>query len=209
MADKFISRGFKGRARETDSALNERIPPGQYETKDFPVLSAGPTPRTSLERWSFSISGEIAEDLKWTWDQFRKLPRETVTVDIHCVTKWSKLDTVWTGVSIDMLLEGINLETQPAIGYLMAYCDGGYTTNLPLADVRGGKAWIAYEYDGKPLAPEHGGPARLLVPHLYFWKSAKWVRGFNLVAENQAGFWESLGYHNYGDPWKEQRYAGD
>ncbi len=209
MADKFISRGFKGRARETDSALKERIPPGQYETKDFPVLSAGPTPRTSLERWSFSIYGEIAEDLKWTWDEFRKLPRETVTVDIHCVTKWSKLGTVWTGVSVDMLLKGINLETQPAIGYVIAFCDGGYTTNLPLADVRGGKAWIAYEYDGKPLAPEHGSPARLLVPHLYFWKSAKWVRGFKLVAENQAGFWESLGYHNYGDPWKEQRYAGD
>jgi DMSO/TMAO reductase YedYZ molybdopterin-dependent catalytic subunit len=208
MADKFISRGFKGRARETDSALKERIPPGQYETKDFPVLSAGPTPRTSLERWNFSIYGEI-EDLKWTWDEFRKLPRETVTVDIHCVTKWSKLDTVWTGVSVDMLLEGINLEAQPAIGYLIAYCDGGYTTNLPLTDVRGGKAWIAYEYDGKPLAPEHGGPARLLVPHLYFWKSAKWVRGFKLVAEDHGGFWESLGYHNYGDPWKEQRYAGD
>jgi DMSO/TMAO reductase YedYZ molybdopterin-dependent catalytic subunit len=209
MADKFISRGFKGRARETGRALKERIPPGQYETKDFPVLSAGPTPRTSLERWNFWIYGDIAEELKWTWDEFQKLPRETVTVDIHCVTKWSKLDTVWTGVSVDTLLEGINLEAQPAIGYLIAYCDGGYTTNLPLADVRGGKAWIAYEYDGKPLAPEHGGPARLLVPHLYFWKSAKWVRGFKLVTENQAGFWESLGYHNYGDPWKEQRYAGD
>ena len=173
------------------------------------MLSAGPTPRASLERWDFSIYGEIAEDLKWTWDEFRKLPRETVTVDIHCVTKWSKLGTVWTGVSVDILLEGINLEAQPGIGYLIAFCDGGYATNLPLADVRGGKAWIAYEYDGKPLAPEHGGPARLLVPHLYFWKSAKWVRGFKLVAKNQPGFWESLGYHNYGDPWKEQRYAGD
>jgi DMSO/TMAO reductase YedYZ molybdopterin-dependent catalytic subunit len=209
VADKFISRGFKGRAREIDRTLKERIPPGQYETKDFPVLSAGPTPRMPLERWSFSIYRDIAEDLKWTWDEFRKLPRETVTVDIHCVTKWSKLDTVWTGVSVDRLLEGINLAAQPAVGYLIAYCDGGYTTNLPLADVRNGKAWIAYEYDGKPLVPEHGGPARLLVPHLYFWKSAKWVRGFKLVAENQAGFWESLGYHNYGNPWKEQRYAGD
>jgi DMSO/TMAO reductase YedYZ molybdopterin-dependent catalytic subunit len=209
MAEQFISRGFKRRTTETDRALKERIPPGQYETKGFPVLSAGPTPRTSLERWNFSLYGEIAENLTWTWDEFRKLPRETVTVDIHCVTKWSKLDTVWTGVSVDKLLEGVNLEAQPAIGYLIAYCDGGYTTNLPLADVRGGKAWIACEYDGTPLAPEHGGPARLLVPHLYFWKSAKWVRGFKLVAENQAGFWESLGYHNYGNPWKEQRYAGD
>jgi DMSO/TMAO reductase YedYZ molybdopterin-dependent catalytic subunit len=209
MAEKFISRGFKGRGREIATALNERIPPGQYETKDFPVLSAGPTPRTSLERWDFSIYGEVAKDLKWTWDEFRKLPRETVMVDIHCVTKWSKLDTVWTGVSVDTLLKGIDLDAQPAVGYLVAFCDGGYTTNLSLAAVRGGKAWVVDEYDGRPLAPEHGGPARLLVPHLYFWKSAKWVRGFKLISEDRPGFWESLGYHNYGDPWKEQRYTGD
>ena len=117
----------------------------------------GPTPRTSLARWEFSIYGEIAHDLRWTWDEFRKLPRETVTVDIHCVTKWSKLDTVWTGVSVDRLLQGINLDAQPAVDYLIAFCDGGYTTNLPLADVRGGKAWVVDEYDGRPLAPEHGG----------------------------------------------------
>jgi DMSO/TMAO reductase YedYZ molybdopterin-dependent catalytic subunit len=209
MAEKFISRGFKGRGRQTATALNERIPPGQYETKDFPVLSAGPTPRTSLERWDFSIYGEVAKDLKWTWDEFRKLPRETVMVDIHCVTKWSKLDTVWTGVSVDTLLKGIDLDAQPAVGYLVAFCDGGYTTNLSLAAVRGGKAWVVDEYDGRPLAPEHGGPARLLVPHLYFWKSAKWVRGFKLISVDRPGFWESLGYHNYGDPWKEQRYTGD
>ena len=209
MAEKFISRGFKGRAGETARALKERIPPGQYETKDFPVLSAGPTPRTSLERWDFSIYGEMAEDLKWTWDEFRKLPRETVTVDVHCVTKWSKLDTVWTGVSVDTLLKGLNLDAQPAVGYLIAFCDGGYTTNLPLADVRGGKAWVVYEYDGRPLAPEHGGPARLLVPHLYFWKSAKWVRGLRFMEDNEPGFWEVNGYHSYGDPWREQRYDGD
>jgi DMSO/TMAO reductase YedYZ molybdopterin-dependent catalytic subunit len=209
MAEQFVSRGFKGRAREMVSAVKERIPPGQYETKDFPVLSAGPTPRTSIARWNFSIYGEISEDLKWTWDEFRKLPRETVTVDIHCVTKWSKLNTVWTGVSVDTLLEAIDLNAQPAVGHLIAFCDGGYTTNLPLADVRGGKAWIVDEYDGRPLAAEHGGPARLLVPHLYFWKSAKWVRGFKLITEDRAGFWEAAGYHNYGDPWKEQRYAGD
>ena len=209
MAEKLISRGFKGRATGIARALKERIPPGQYETKDFPVLSAGPTPRTSLERWDFSIYGETAEDLRWTWDQFRKLPRETVTVDIHCVTKWSKLDTVWTGVSVDTLLKDFNFDAQPAAGYLIAFCDGGYTTNLPLADVRGGKAWVVDEYDGRPLAAEHGGPARLLVPHLYFWKSAKWVRGFKLVAGDRPGFWEAFGYHNYGDPWKEQRYAGD
>lgn len=208
MAQQFISPGFKGRRRESDAARTVRIPPGQYETKDFPVLSAGPTPRTALERWDFSIYGEVSEDLKWTWNEFQKLPRETVKVDIHCVTKWSKLDTVWTGVSVDTLLENVDLDGQ-TVGYLIAFCDGGYTTNLPLADVTGGKSWIAYEYDGKALQPEHGGPARLLVPHLYFWKSAKWVRGFKLVTENRAGFWESAGYHIYGDPWKEQRYAGD
>jgi len=176
MAEQFISRGFKGRARETDRARKERIPPGQYETQDFPVLSAGPTPRTQLERWDFSIKGEVAEELKWTWDEFQGLPREIATVDIHCVTKWSKLDTVWTGVSVDTLLEGIDLDAQPALRHLIAFCDGGYTTNLPLADVRGGKAWVVYEYDGKPLEPVHGGPARLLVPHLYFWKSEMGAR---------------------------------
>ena len=209
MAEQFISRGFKGRARETDRGRKARIPPGQYETKEFPVLSAGPTPRTPLERWDFSVYGEVAEELKWSWDEFRRLPRETVTVDIHCVTKWTKLDTVWTGVSLDTLLAGIDLDAQPAVRHLIAFCDGGYTTNLPLADVRNGKAWVVYEYDGKPLDPVHGGPARLLVPHLYFWKSAKWVRGFKLVWEDRPGFWETAGYHNYGDPWQEQRYAGD
>ena len=209
MEEKIISRGFKGRARESDKTIKERIPPGQYVTEGFPVLSAGPTPRTPLERWNFSIYGEINEDLKWTWSEFRKLPGETVKVDIHCVTKWSKLDTVWTGVSIDTLLGGIDLDAQPDVQYLIAFCDGGYTTNLPLADLRNGQAWIAYEYDKKPLAPEHGGPARLLVPGRYFWKSAKWIRGFKLVREDRRGFWESYGYHNNGDPWKEERYAGD
>ncbi|HEY8562573.1 MAG TPA: sulfite oxidase-like oxidoreductase [Pyrinomonadaceae bacterium] len=209
MEEKFISRGFKGRRREEDKTGKERVPPGQHVTEDFPVLSAGPTPRTPLERWSFEIYGDINEDLKWTWSEFQKLPRETFTVDIHCVTKWSKLGTVWTGVSVDTLLAGVDLDAQPEVRHLIAYCDGGYTTNLPLADVRGGKAWVVYEYDRQPLVPEHGGPARLLVPHLYFWKSAKWIRGFKLVKDDRAGFWESYGYHNHGDPWKEQRYAGD
>jgi DMSO/TMAO reductase YedYZ molybdopterin-dependent catalytic subunit len=206
MAEPFFSRGFKGRPRATDETLNQRIPPGQHQTKEFPVLSAGPTPRVSLDQWDFSIQGEIAENLKWGWGEFQKLPSETFKVDIHCVTKWSKLDTVWTGISVDTLLQGMNLD---AVGYLLAFCDGGYTTNLPIDDVRNGKAWIVTGYEGQPLPPEHGGPARLLVPHLYFWKSAKWVRGFKLLAENQLGFWESHGYHNYGDPWKEQRYEGD
>jgi DMSO/TMAO reductase YedYZ molybdopterin-dependent catalytic subunit len=159
-----ISRGFRGRRRpDVDPA---RVPPGQYVTADFPVLSAGPTPHKSLDVWNFSIVGEVDEERGWTWEEFRALPSEE-------------------------------------------YSDGDYTTNLPLEDVTGGKAWVVYEYDGEPLQPEHGGPARMLVPHLYFWKSAKWVRGLRLLTTDEPGFWEINGYHNYGDPWKEQRYWGD
>jgi len=181
------------------------VPPGQYLTDDFPVLSAGPTPHTPLEEWTFSIQGFDSEPISWSWDEFRALPSETVTKDIHCVTKWSKLDTIWEGVSLDTLLDGVEHEAE----YIVAFCDGGYTTNLPLEDVTGGKAWVAFAYDGEPLEPEHGGPARLLVPHLYFWKSAKWVRGLSLREEDEPGFWESNGYHIRGDPWQEQRYWGD
>ncbi len=204
MAGNFISRGFRGRRRE-DPTTAGRVPPGQYITPDFPVLSAGPTPHTPLAKWDFAITGAVSPSRRWTWDEFRELPSEVATVDIHCVTKWTKLDTVWEGVAIDTLLDGI--ETDGA--FVTAFCDGGYTTNLPLADVTGGKAWVAFAYDGAPLAPEHGGPARLLVPHLYFWKSAKWVRGLQIMPRDQPGFWESLGYHDYGDPWREQRYQGD
>jgi DMSO/TMAO reductase YedYZ molybdopterin-dependent catalytic subunit len=197
-----ISRGFKGRRPEVDT---DRLPPGQYVTYDFPVLSAGPTPRIPLERWNFTITGLVDQPRSWTWDQFDALPKETVTHDIHCVTKWSKLGTTWTGVSLDVLLEGI----ETAATHVMASSHGGYTTNLPLADLRQGRAWIATRYDDAPLAPEHGGPARLLVPHLFFWKSAKWVRGIELLGGDSPGFWERNGYHNYGDPWREQRYWGD
>jgi DMSO/TMAO reductase YedYZ molybdopterin-dependent catalytic subunit len=197
-----ISRGFRGRR---DDAPSDRVPPGQYVTRDFPVLSAGPTPRTPLDRWDFSIVGEVDEPRRWTWEEFRALPSEEVTVDIHCVTKWSKLDTVWEGVSVDTLLDGIDTSAE----HVVQFSDGGYTTNVPLEDVTGGKAWVAFGYDGEPLEAEHGGPARMLVPHLYFWKSAKWIRGLRLSATDEPGFWEINGYHNYGDPWKEQRYWGD
>jgi DMSO/TMAO reductase YedYZ molybdopterin-dependent catalytic subunit len=199
-----VSRGFRGRRREGDLPSG-RVPPGQYVTPDFPVLSAGPTPHTPLEEWTFSLVGELAESKTWTWEEFSKLPSETVRCDIHCVTKWSKLDTTWEGVSIDTLLDEVDHDA----AYVLAFSDGGYTTNLPLEDVTGGKAWIAFRYDEEPLDPEHGGPARLLVPHLYFWKSAKWVRGLRLLAADEPGFWEMYGYHMYGDPWREQRYAGD
>ena len=198
-----VSRGFLGRRRPVGDP--SRVPPGQYVTDDFPVLAAGPTPHTPVDQWSFSLDGEIGEKLSWSWKEFLALPSETFTVDIHCVTKWSKLDTRWRGVSLDVLLEGV----RSAAGYMTAWCDGGYTTNLTLDDVSDGRAWVAYEYAGAPLDPEHGGPARLLVPHLYFWKSAKWVRGLTLTAADEPGFWESYGYHNHGDPWLEQRYQGD
>ena len=198
-----ISRGFRGRRRES-SADSSRVPPGQYVTDDFPVLSIGPTPHTPLDEWTFTIvDGD--ERTIWTWEEFRALPSETFTVDIHCVTRWSKLDTTWEGVSVDTLLDDVETEAE----HVVAWCDGDYTTNLPLEDVTGGKAWVAFGYDGEPLDPEHGGPARLLVPHLYFWKSAKWVRGFVLRDDDDPGFWEANGYHLYGDPWLEQRYAGD
>jgi DMSO/TMAO reductase YedYZ molybdopterin-dependent catalytic subunit len=199
----FISRGFRGRPREEVPA--DRLPPGQYATGDFPVLSAGPTPIVRLEDWRFSIVGAAGEPRTWTWDEFRALPTEEITVDVHCVTKWSKFDTTWTGVSVDRLLEGVDTNAK----FVLALSYGDYSTNLPIEDVTGGKAWIAFAFDGRPLEPEHGGPARLLVPHLYFWKSAKWVRELALRDSDQPGFWEKFGYHNYGDPWREQRYAGD
>ena len=199
----FVSRGFH--RRQADPEQDGRVPPGQYVTTDFPVLSAGPTPHRPLESWSFSIAGELDEPVQWTWDEFRALPSENITKDIHCVTKWSKLDTSWEGVSLDTLLDGVKTSAECVV----AFSDGGYTTNLPLEDVTGGKAWVAFGYDDEPLEPEHGGPARLLVPHLYFWKSAKWVRGLQLRSDDEPGFWEGYGYHNYGDPWLEQRYAGD
>jgi DMSO/TMAO reductase YedYZ molybdopterin-dependent catalytic subunit len=198
-----ITRGFRRRRDEPPEGT--ALPPGQYLTRDFPVLSAGPTPHTRLEQWDFTILGEVDEPRRWSWEEFLALPSEEITADIHCVTKWSKLDTVWRGVPVATLLDGVETSAE----YATAWSDGGYTTNLPLDDVRDGRAWIAFEYDDEPLDPEHGGPARLLVPHLYFWKSAKWVRGLELKLEDEPGFWETYGYHNYGDPWLEQRYWGD
>jgi DMSO/TMAO reductase YedYZ molybdopterin-dependent catalytic subunit len=205
MSESFLSRGFLGRHRQT--AAPDRVPPGQYVTNDFPVLSAGPTPRTSLDRWSFEINGLVGKPVRLSWAEFQLLPMQHYTVDIHCVTKWSKLDTQWDGVSVDMLLEMVEID--PNAHYVIAFSDGDYTTNMPLNEIVGEKAFIGLLYNGIPLAPEHGGPARLVVPALYFWKSAKWVRGLTLIEKDQPGFWESLGYNNHGDPWKEERYYGD
>ena len=208
MSDPPLSRGFRGRRGGADAAAAARVPPGQHVTADFPVLSAGPTPRTRPEDWSFALQHGGSLLAKWSWAEFNALPQTRITVDIHCVTKWSKLDTEWEGVTVDALLAAAGLREPPA-PFAMLHCDGGYTTNLPLADMLGGKAMVALRHAGAPLAPEHGGPARLLVPHLYFWKSAKWVRRLRFMERDAPGFWESLGYHIRGDPWREQRYEGD
>jgi DMSO/TMAO reductase YedYZ molybdopterin-dependent catalytic subunit len=198
-----MTRGFF--RRHAEPVDGNRLPPGQYLERGFPVLSAGPTPRVPTERWDFVVYGAVGDERRWTWDEFHALPREAITKDIHCVTSWSKFDTLWEGVSVDTILDGVDLKG----GFAVAECDGGYTTNLQLDDLTGGKAWVVDTYDGGPLPPEHGGPARLLVPHLYFWKSAKWVRRMRITERNEPGFWELLGYHDRGDPWLEQRYAGD
>jgi DMSO/TMAO reductase YedYZ molybdopterin-dependent catalytic subunit len=201
-----VSRGFVG--RRPTSGSSQRLPPGQYETRDFPVLSAGPTPHTPLATWDFTLRGG-GSAVHWSWDEFQALPRTSITTDIHCVTKWSKFGTRWEGVSVDTLLSEASRQGMVPAAYTMAISDGGYTTNVPLADLTDGKGMVAFMYEGEPLAAEHGGPARLLVPHLYFWKSAKWVRELRFMERDEAGFWESLGYHMYGDPWREQRYSGD
>jgi len=197
---KIITRGFAGRGRR-----DVNLPPGQYLTEDFPVLSAGPTPLVSVDTWQLGVTTESGQRHAWSWPELLALPSETINVDLHCVTKWSKLGTAWRGVRIETLLE--NVET--AAEYVLAHSYGGYTTNVPLEDLLEGQAWIVYEYDGAPVPAEHGGPARLLVPHLYLWKSAKWVRELQLLLQDEPGFWETAGYHNYGDPWREQRYWGD
>jgi DMSO/TMAO reductase YedYZ molybdopterin-dependent catalytic subunit len=207
MSQPFISRGFVGKRRAPEAAKANRVPPGQYVTNDFPVLSAGPTPNVRLDQWEFVIEGLVREPVRWAWEEFLTLPAQTYVVDISCVTKWTKLDMRWGGVSVDTLFEHVELD--PKAMFVTAFSYGGYTTNVPLPDLINGQAFIAYEYDGRSLTPEHGGPARLVVPHLYFWKSAKWVRGLRLMEKDKPGFWESLGYNNHGDPWKEERYSGD
>ncbi|MGW3085264.1 sulfite oxidase-like oxidoreductase [Streptomyces sp. NPDC001108] len=196
-----LTPGFHGHPH----TRGNRLPPGQFLTEDFPVLSAGPTPTIPTERWRFTLTTETGERHGWSWEELTALPQQELTTDLHCVTRWSKFDTCWRGVSLDTLLDGVATTAR----FALAESYGGYTTNLLLDDLRGGKAWIAHTYEGEPLAAEHGGPARLLVPHLYFWKSAKWVTGLTLGTEDRRGFWEQFGYHDRGDPWREQRTWND
>jgi DMSO/TMAO reductase YedYZ molybdopterin-dependent catalytic subunit len=197
----FVSRGFSGRRRTSDE-LAARLPPGQYSESTFPVLTAGPTPEVPTETWRFRVDGMVSDPREWTWDEFMTLPFETVPCDIHCVTKWSKLGTSFGGVSVDILLDAAT----PIGRYTMQWSHGGYTTNVPIEDLTGGKAWVVTEHEGEPLPREHGGPARMLVPHLYLWKSAKWIAGIRVMDHDEPGFWEQNGYNNHGDPWKEERY---
>lgn len=196
-----VTRGFGGRQH----AQQPELPPGQYLVEDFPVLSAGPTPHVPPDRWELTVTSETGEQLRWDWDAFHALPQEDVVVDLHCVTRWSKLGTSWRGVSLDALLADV----ETSADHVVAHSYGGYTTNMPLDELLDHKAWVAHTYDDEPLSPEHGGPARLLVPHLYLWKSAKWLTGLTLTPVDEPGFWETAGYHNEGDPWREQRYWGD
>jgi DMSO/TMAO reductase YedYZ molybdopterin-dependent catalytic subunit len=200
-----LTRGFKGRGQ---AARDPRLPPGQYDTgTSWPVLTAEVTPKLDTTSWTFRIEGAVEQEPTWTWDEIRALPPSVYQGDIHCVTTWSKLAMEWVGVSVDTLLAVAR--PLPQASHVLAFSHTGYTTNLPLDDVTGAKAWVAWEVDGEPLPTAHGGPARLLVPHLYFWKSAKWVAGLRILDHDEPGFWERNGYHDRGDPWLEQRYQGD
>ncbi|WP_018182348.1 sulfite oxidase-like oxidoreductase [Kaistia granuli] len=199
------TRGFSGK-RPADG-VGERLPPGQYLTEDFPILSAGPVPRVALENWRFTVKDGVRPVASWNWEAFNLLPKTKLTRDIHCVTKWSKFNTAWSGVMIDDILAEAGIEAPS--DFVLAHSYDGYSTNVPTEDLIVGKAMIATAYEGNPIIPEHGGPARLLVPHLYFWKSAKWVNGLQFTRRDEAGFWELRGYHMRGDPWREQRFSGD
>lgn len=197
-----INSNFQPKREKSD-----RLPPGQYETRDFPVLSLGPTPDVKKSDWSLRVFGLVKSEKIWNWEEFARLPHVDWTRDIHCVTKWSKFDTRWSGVMLDEIMK--LTEVSDDATHLIAYSHDGYTTNLPIEDVRDGKAMVATSYDQDDIEAEHGGPVRLLVPHLYFWKSAKWLKALEFVAGDRPGFWETRGYHNYGDPWQEERYSFD
>ncbi|MGH2916110.1 MAG: sulfite oxidase-like oxidoreductase [Solirubrobacteraceae bacterium] len=200
--------GERGRRRAASLGIDpDRVPPGQSPTVKWPVLSLGATPRVPTDRWTLSIDGAVRDPYVLDWDAFGAAADAEWTGDIHCVTRWSRFDTRWRGADVKALLE--RARPLPEATHLLAHCYGGYTTNLPLCDVLGHPALIAHEADGAPLEPDHGGPARLLVPHLYLWKSAKWISRLELLDGDRLGFWERNGYHHRGDPWAQERYSVD
>ncbi|HSX15776.1 MAG TPA: sulfite oxidase-like oxidoreductase [Candidatus Saccharimonadales bacterium] len=198
-----VNEGFQGKPPGS-----KRLPPGQSPVTRWPVLTYGPTQHVGTDRWSLAIDGEVKTPVTLDWQAFNKLPKTTMLTDIHCVTRWSRLGMAWEGVTVDELIAQAGGLTDKAM-FVVAESEGDYTTNLPVMDVLGEQAMVATRAHGEPLTAEHGGPARLFVPHLYFWKSAKWVKRLTFTAEDQPGFWEVNGYHNYGDPWREQRYDTD
>ncbi len=199
MLDRLMGRG------RPDPAVADRVPPGQYLTEKFPVLHYGSVPKVDLGGWDFRVFGSVENPFTLRWDEFRTLPRTSVTTDIHCVTRWSKLDTTWEGVPIQAVLELARL--RPEAAFVVAHCEQGYTANLPLSVLDDDDVLLADTYAGRPLEPEHGYPLRLLVPKRYFWKSAKWLRGLEFLDHDRLGFWERYGYHNDADPWKEERFS--
>ena len=200
-----VFRGF-GRRRYPPE-IEARVPPGQTVTEKWPVLSYGRTPRFDPATWDFRVFGLVEEERRWTYDEFRTLPTTRIAADVHCVTTWSLLGSEWEGVHVKELMKHVRVK--PEARFVMQHCDGGYTTNLPLEVFLDDDVLLCYRRNGEELTPDHGWPLRLVVPKRYFWKSAKWVRGIRLLDHDEPGFWESLGYHEYGDPWREQRYAGD
>ncbi len=182
-----------------------RVPPGQTVTEKWPVLHYGSVPRVDLKHWRFRVFGRVENPFELTWDEFMALPQTTIKSDVHCVTAWSKLDNEWTGVHVREILNRVR--RQPGADWVMVHAENGYTTNIPLADLDRDDVLFAHSHNGQPLTPEHGAPLRLVVPHLYFWKSAKWVRGLEFMDADRPGFWENYGYHMRGDPWKEERYG--
>ena len=194
------------REMEKKARAEGRLPPGQSLTIKWPVLHAGGVPRFDAVQWDFKIDGLVEAPLRFTWPEFRALPQIEVTSDFHCVTRWSRLNNLWKGVLFTEVLQ--RAKAKPSAQHALVLAEEGYTSNIPLKDLQRPDVLFAFEHDGEPLTAEHGGPVRLVVPHLYAWKSVKWVRGFTLLDHDQLGFWERNGYHAYGDPWKEQRYSG-
>nr|WP_290668332.1 sulfite oxidase-like oxidoreductase [Ardenticatena sp.] len=193
------------RFKQLPDDWRDRLPPGQHLTRKWPVLHYGAIPEIDLTTWRLRLFGEVEEEVELTWDEFMALPQTTRTNDIHCVTGWSRLDNTWTGVTIPDLMQLVRLK--PTATHVMVHAYGGYTTNMPLGEFLRDEVLLAHSHDGQPLTPEHGWPLRLVVPQLYFWKSTKWVRGIEFMAGDRPGFWERYGYHNHGDPWKEERFG--
>lgn len=193
--------------KKLDPAIAERVPPGQSLTERFPVLHYGPVPHTDLSKWDLKLFGLVEEPVRFSWEEFMALPQSDVVMDIHCVTRWSKLDTRWTGVLVSDLMKHVQMK--PQAHFVLAHAEYGFTANVPLDIFLDAQSILAHSFDGKPLEKDHGWPLRLIIPHKYFWKSAKWLRGIEFMSQDKLGFWERNGYNNNADPWKEERYSED